>query len=100
MGLMGCAIGVLKGQHDIKPRAKRSDALGMGNIINPSLFLFRAGAAAGAKQEKGKWDWLAPFPRAPIAATSALGYFGVAPLGRHGSVTAGASSGPGRSEAY
>ena len=45
---------------------------------------FRAGAAAGAKQEKGKWGWMGRFPRAPVAATSALGYGLVAPAGRHG----------------
>ena len=82
--MIACGIGVLKGQQDYSPGQSEATPWVCGIISNFSLFLFRAGADAGAKQEKGKWGWMGRFPRAPVAATSALGYGLVAPAGRHG----------------
>jgi hypothetical protein len=72
--MIACAIGVLKGQQDYSPGQSEATPWVCGTIMNFSLFLFRTGATAGAKQEKGKWNWVASVLRAPVSATSALGH--------------------------
>ena len=60
--MIACGIGVLKGQQDSSPGQSEATPWVCGIIMNFSLFLFRAGEAAGAKQEKGKWGWMGRFP--------------------------------------
>src|SRR5689334_22680690 len=85
--------GVLKGQHHRSPGQSGATPWVYDIKMNSSLFSFCAGDRP-AQTRKEELERRGLLPRAPVAATSALGYFRVAPPGRKPNKAAGAEPPP------